>query len=90
MALTCVEAVTAVNRTIVRGFEGYHGLFAAFCAGCGEHFALRTFGLLDAHALFASLTASGATTGFVGKAFFSVKFLLGSGEYEFLATLAAG
>ena len=89
MALTCVEAVAAVYRTIVRGFEGYHGLFAAFCAGCGEHFALRTLGL-DAHALFASLTAGRATTGLVGEAFLSIKFLLGSSEYEFLAALAAG
>ena len=89
MSFTCVKAIAAVYRTIVRGFERYHGLFTTFSAGSGEHFALRTLSL-DAHALFTSLTAGGATTGFVGEALFSVKFLLGSGKYEFLAALAAG
>ena len=89
MSFTSVEAIAAVYRTIVGGLEGNHGFLATFSAGCGEHFALRTLGL-DAHALFASLTAGGATTRFVGEALLSVEFLLGSGKYEFLAALAAG
>ena len=85
---TCVEAFAAVNRTIT-GFERYHGLFTAFSANCGEHFALRTV-VLYAHALFACLTASRATARFVSEAFFFVELLLGSSEYEFVAALAAG
>ena len=77
-------AIVAIDWPITARLEGHLGGGAAFIANHGEHLALAT-------ALVAAVgTAGGAAAGLVLEAFFSVEGLLGCGEGEFGAALAAG
>ena len=80
-----VEAVTAVNRTVILRLEGHLGLLAAVSAGDLEHLALLT-AITAATALVTAVTA---TCWFILESLLSVEFLLTCSEREFLPTLFA-
>ena len=80
-----VEAVTAINRTVVLRLEGHLGLLAAVSAGDLEHLALLT-AITAATALVTAVTA---TCRLILETLLSVEFLFTSGESELLATFLA-
>ena len=80
-----VEAVTAINRTVVLRLEGHLGLLAAVSAGDLEHLALLT-AITAATALVAAVTAA---CRLVLETLLGIEFLLTGGESELLATLFA-
>ena len=77
------EALAAVNRAILTGFERHFCFFAAVGADRGVHLSLRSRSVL------ASVTASLAALGLVLEAALCVEFLLTSGESELVAALFA-
>ena len=82
-----VEAVAAIYRTVSAGLEGNLGGDAAAVA---YHFVHLTLATVTTAAGRAALgTAAGATARLVLEALLGVELLLGSGEHEFGATLAA-
>ena len=80
-----VEAVTAINRTVVLRLKGYLSLLATVCASDLEHLALLA-GIAGAATLVAAVTAA---CRLILEPLLSVEFLLTSGESELLATLFA-
>ena len=80
-----VEAVTAINRTVVLRLEGHLGLLAAVSAGDLEHLALLT-AITAATALVAAVTAA---CRLILETLLGIEFLLTGGESELLATLFA-
>ena len=80
-----VEAVTAINRTVILRLEGHLGLLAAVCAGDLEHLTLLT-AITIATALVAAVAAA---CRLVLETLLGVEFLLTGGESELLATLFA-
>jgi len=80
-----VEAVTAINRTVVLRLEGHLGLLAAVSASNLEHLALLT-AITAAAALVAAVTA---TCRLILETLLGVEFLFTSGESELLATFLA-
>ena len=78
------KAITAVNRTITAGLEGDLRGGATFIADHVVHLALAAMAVATAVG-----TAGGATAGLILEAFFGVESLLGAGEDEFGAALAA-
>ncbi len=80
-----VEALTAVNRTVVLRLERNLRLLAAISANNFVHLALLT-ALASLTTLSAAVRAAGRL---ILEAFLSIKSLLTSGEREFLATLFA-
>jgi hypothetical protein len=76
--------VLAINRTITPRLERYLGSNATLIANDREHLAFATV-------LVTTIgTAGRTTTGLILETLFSVESLLGSGEGEFGAALAAG
>ena len=86
------EAIAAVYRTVSARTERHLGSHATSGAGHVVHFALLITAAATATAvlLLAGCTAIRATTGFVGETFLLEEVLLGSGEHEIGATIAAG
>ena len=87
-----LEAVAAINRTVIARTERNLGFYATRRASYVEHFALLTGTAAETTTvvlLFASSAALGATARLIGEAFLSIKFLLGCGEYELYAAIAA-
>ena len=80
-----VEAVTAINRTVVLRLEGHLGLLAAVCASDLEHLALLA-AIAGAATLVAAVTAA---CRLILETLLSIEFLLTGGESELLATLFA-
>ena len=80
-----VEAVTAVDRTVILRLEGHLGLLAAVSTGDLEHLALLT-AITAAAALVAAVTAA---CRLILETLLSIEFLLTGGESEFLATFLA-
>ena len=80
-----VEAVTAVNRTVILRLEGHLGLLAAVSASDLEHLALLT-AITAAAALVAAVTAA---CRLILEPLLGIEFLLTGGESELLATLFA-
>ena len=80
-----VEAVTAVDRTVILRLEGHLGLLAAVSAGDLEHLALLT-AITAATALVAAVAAA---CRLILKTLLGIELLLTGGESELLATLFA-
>ena len=80
-----VEAITAVDRTVILRLEGHLGLLAAVSASDLEHLALLT-AIAAAAALVAAITAA---CRLILEPLLSIEFLLTGGESELLATLFA-
>ena len=77
-----VEAVTAINRTVVLRLEGHFRLLAALSAGDLEHLALLT-AITAAATLVAAVTAA---CRLILETLLGVEFLLTSGESECIPT----
>lgn len=82
------KAVAAIDRAIVFGLEGYLGGFAAAGTDHVEHFSVSAIGSA-ASGVLAGIPARFAALGFIGEAFFCIKFLFGSCEKEFGAAVFA-
>ena len=80
-----VEAVTAINRTVVLRLKGHLSLLAAVSASDLEHLALLT-AITAAAALVAAITAA---CRLILKTLLGIELLLTGGESELLATLFA-
>ena len=80
-----VEAVAAVNRTLILRLEGNLSLLAALRADHLVHLA-RLSAVTVAAALVAAITAAGRL---VFKTLLGIELLLTCGESEFLATFLA-
>ena len=80
-----VEAITAVDRTVILRLEGHLGLLAAVSASDLEHLALLT-AITAAAALVATVTAA---CRLILETLLGIEFLLTGGESELLATLFA-
>ena len=80
------QAFTAINRTTIGRAERHLRFYTTLVADDGEHFSFASVIVSGASS---SLTAFGAASRFVLKAFFGIEFLLGSRESEFNATFFA-
>lgn len=79
------EAIAAVDRAVFTGLERNLAGLSAFSADCVEHLA----GLAVTSCALTCSTACLATLRLIGKALFSVKFLLSGSEGEFLSAILA-
>jgi hypothetical protein len=80
-----LEALAAVDGTIVVGLEGNLALLATVSAYSVEHLASGSL----ATACLARLTALTASLGLIGEALLSVEFLLAGRENELLSAILA-
>ena len=82
------EALTAVDRTVSAGLEGNLSGTAAAIADHVIHLTLAAVAVATV-LLTAGGTAGRAAAGLILEALVGVELLLGSGEHELVATLAA-
>lgn len=81
-------AITAIDRLITAGLEGYLGAFAAFGTGCRVHLARGAVAAAETVTRgFLCLAAFGTALRFVGVTFGLEKFLVLNAESECLAAI---
>ena len=81
------EAVAAINRAIITGFERNLAGIAALCANCTVH--LTGAAIATRVVAFACIATGLATLGFIRKALLCKKLLLAGGESELLSAIFA-
>lgn len=79
----CRKALAAVYGSVVVGLERNLCLFAAVCANCSEHLAVRLGCILTV------VTASLASLRLILESLFGIKFLLTCGKDEILTAILA-
>lgn len=77
------KALAAINRAVFSWLERNLCLFAAVCASCSEHLAVRLGCILTV------VTASLASLRLVLESLFGIKFLLTCGKDEILTAILA-
>lgn len=82
--LSILEALAAVNRTIVARLERNLARLTAACTYCIKHLTC-----LNSACILTGIAARLATLRLICEAFFSIKFLLTGSENEFLSAILA-